>query len=305
MAPDKSPEAFVKLTASPRHGKMKIIAIVTILVFTTNGISGVAIPRQETRSTYERTRLTYDRCQYRPFSNTLLSCQLSSHRPFEFHAVYPTSFGCAFTDRPIRSAQLLVPSDAIEVDAERFAERTDVVTDVERAEMVYSTETESLQTHHLHDLGEHFGTLAGGITGTRGDEREAGGPETDESQLQTDVSQTDESQTDETRDNAPVLRSRNDRTIPTCALWTRIDSPIYAYSEAEGTDQVELYFYEGNYQWFHLSSCHGSSGSANPVVNCAGQCRQVRLQHRAVVVREDLTAEWDWVWLDAGCTLYI
>jgi len=82
--------------------------------------------------------------------------------------------------------------------------------------------------------------MAGGITGTRGNEREAGGPETDESQLQTDVSQTDESQTDETRDNAPVLRSRNDRTIPTCALWTRIDSPIYAYSEATGSDQVSF-----------------------------------------------------------------
>ncbi|XP_066272481.1 uncharacterized protein [Branchiostoma lanceolatum] len=282
-------ETFVKLTASPRDGKMKFIATIAIIVFTTNGISGVAIPRQESSSTDARVRPTYDRCQYRPFSN-LLSCQLGIHRPFEYNAVYPTSFGCSFTNRPVRTGQVLVPSDALEVDAERFAENTDVVTAVERAETVYVTETEIRETHHLHALGQHF-DMAGGLTTTGGDEGETGGTE------------TDESQTDETGDNAPEVRSRNDPSIPTCSLWRRIDSPIYAYSEETGTDQVELYFYEGNYQWFHLSSCHGSN--PGPVVNCAGDCRQVRLQHRAVVVRPDLTAEWDWVWLDAGCTLHL
>ncbi|KAI8477577.1 hypothetical protein Bbelb_446950, partial [Branchiostoma belcheri] len=29
---------------------------------------------------------------------------------------------------------------------------------------------------------------------------------------------------------------------------------------------VELYFYEGNYQWFHLSSCHGSNPGLSSTV---------------------------------------
>ncbi|XP_078692860.1 uncharacterized protein LOC144922710 [Branchiostoma floridae x Branchiostoma belcheri] len=281
--------------ASLRDGKMKIIALIAIIVLTTTGISGVAIPRQELA--YERTRPTYDRCQYRPFSN-LLSCQLQTHRPFEYNAVYPTSFGCSFTDRPIRSGQILVPSDALEADAERFADRN-VMTAVETAQPDYRTETTEIrETHHLHALGEHF-AMADGLTATHRDERdETGGPGPDDSQ--TDDSLTNDSQTDE---SDRVVRSRNDPSIPTCSLWRRIDSPIYAYRDEEGTDQVELYFYEGNYQWFHLSSCHGSN--PGPVVNCAGDCLQIRLQHRAVVVRQDLTAEWDWVWLDGGCTLHI